>query len=65
MAYTFLLKAGFIKQVAPGLYILLPLGFRVWRKIRAIVWDLMEDHDVQNLQLPILIILFSKIMQEV
>ena len=54
MAYTFLLKAGFIKQVAPGLYILLPLGFRVWRKIRAIVWDLMEDHDVQNLQLPIL-----------
>ena len=53
-AHSLLLKGGFIKQVAPGLYILLPLGFRVWRKIRSIVWDVMEDHDVQNLQLPIL-----------
>ena len=53
-AHAFLLKGGFIKQVAPGIYILLPLGFRVWRKIRNIVWDVMEEHDVQNLQLPIL-----------
>ncbi|MDD4989324.1 MAG: proline--tRNA ligase [Candidatus Pacebacteria bacterium] len=53
-AHSFLLKAGFIKQLAPGSYILLPLGFRVWRQIQAIVWDVMESHDVQNLQLPIL-----------
>lgn len=53
-AHSFLLKGGFIKQVAPGIYILLPLGFRVWRKIRDIVWDIMEENSVQNLQLPIL-----------
>lgn len=54
MAHSLLLKGGFIKQVAPGLYILLPLGFRVWRNIRNIVWNAMEEHGVQNLQLPIL-----------
>lgn len=53
-AHTFLVKAGFIKQLAAGSYILLPLGFRVWRKIQSIIWDLMEEHGVQNLQLPIM-----------
>lgn len=54
MAHSLLLKGGFIKQVAPGIYIILPLGFRVWRNIRNIVWDAMEEHGIQNLQLPIL-----------
>ena len=53
-AHGLLLKAGFIKQLAVGSYILLPLGFRVWRKIREIIWDEMEQHSVQNLQVPIM-----------
>lgn len=53
-AQALLVKAGFIKQVASGVYILLPLGFRVWRQIQNIIWEEMENEGVQNLQLPIL-----------
>ncbi len=54
VAHGLLLKGGYVKQLAAGSYILLPLGFRVWRRIRDIVFDVMEDHGVLNLNLPIL-----------
>lgn len=53
-AHALLLKAGFIKQLAVGSYILLPLGFRVWQNVQRIVWDEMEEKGVQNLQVPIM-----------
>lgn len=53
-AHGLLLKAGFIKQLTVGSYILLPLGFRVWQNVQRIVWDEMEESGVQNLQVPIM-----------
>lgn len=53
-AHALLLKAGFIKQLTVGSYILLPLGFRVWQKVQRVVWDEMEESGVQNLQVPIM-----------
>lgn len=49
-----LVRAGFIRQLDRGLFILAPLGFRVWRNIRDIIFEEMERAGVLNLQLPIL-----------
>ena len=47
--------AGCIRQGGkPGHYALMPLGFRVWRNIRGIIFDEMEQAGVLNLQLPIM-----------
>jgi len=53
-AHALLLKGGFIRQIAPGIYALMPLGWRVLKKINNIIFDEMENEGVHNLQLPIL-----------
>ncbi|USN53551.1 MAG: proline--tRNA ligase [Candidatus Nomurabacteria bacterium] len=53
-SHALLERAGFIRQVAAGVYALLPLGWRVHQRICQIIFAEMERGGVQNVQLPIL-----------
>lgn len=50
-----LVKAGFIKKSSSGVYMLMPLGFRVLKKIEAIVRDEMNKAGATELLMPALI----------
>jgi prolyl-tRNA synthetase len=54
-SHRLLLRAGFIRQVASGIYITLPLGLRSIRKIERIVREEMEASGAQELRMPILL----------
>ena len=47
------LRAGLIRQLAPGIYSYLPLGWRVLRKIEAIMREEMDAIDGQELLMPV------------
>lgn len=49
----FLLRAGFLQQLATGLYSLLPLGWRTEQKIRAILREEMNAIGGQELFMPV------------
>ncbi|OZB97989.1 proline--tRNA ligase [Paenibacillus sp. XY044] len=51
-SHQLLLRAGFIRQLAAGIYSYLPLGWRVLRRIESIVREEMEDAGFQELLLP-------------
>ena len=53
-SHRLLLRAGFIRQLSSGIYSLLPLGWRVVRKIENIVRDEMDAAGAQELFLPTL-----------
>jgi prolyl-tRNA synthetase len=53
-SHRLLLRAGFIRQLAAGMYSLLPLGLRVVRKIENIVREEMEAAGAQEVFLPAL-----------
>ena len=53
-SHRLLTKAGFIKQVASGIYELTPIAFRVLKKIENIVRDEMDKAGAQELLLTIL-----------
>lgn len=53
-ANALLVRAGYIRQVERGLFILCPLGFRVWRKIQDIIFSEMDADGVLNINMPIL-----------
>ncbi len=50
-SHIYLTRAGFVAQVASGLYNYLPLGKRVLKKIEAIINDEMERADAQEVEL--------------
>ena len=52
-SHRLLLRAGFIRQVAAGIYTTLPLGLRAMRKIEAIVREEMDASGAQELRMPI------------
>jgi prolyl-tRNA synthetase len=53
--YALLERAGFIRSGgASGVHSLLPLGWRVHRKVCDVIFEVMERHGVLNLTLPIL-----------
>jgi prolyl-tRNA synthetase len=52
-SHRLLVRAGFIRQVAAGIYTLLPLGLRSMRKIEAIVREEMEASGAQEIRMPI------------
>jgi prolyl-tRNA synthetase len=52
ISHQLLLRAGFIRQVAAGIYTYLPLGWRVLKKISDIVRDEMDRIDAQELLMP-------------
>jgi len=53
-SHIYLVRAGFIRQLAAGLYEYLPLGFRVLKKIENIVRKHMDDAGALEVLLPIL-----------
>ncbi len=53
-SHRLLLRGGYIRQLAAGLYIFLPLGLKVMEKIHAIVREEMARIGAQELLLPVL-----------
>ncbi len=51
-SHRLLVRAGYIRRAAPGVYTWLPLGLRVLRKIEAIIREEMDDMGAQELSFP-------------
>lgn len=54
ISHQLLLRAGFMRKAAAGVYTLLPMGYRVVNKIIKIVQEEMNKADGQELLLPII-----------
>lgn len=54
ISHIMMLRAGFVRQLAAGLYIFLPLGWRVLNRINAILKEEMETIGAQEISMPIL-----------
>jgi prolyl-tRNA synthetase len=54
-SHRLLLRAGFIRQLAAGIYTMLPLGLRSMRKIEAVVREEMDASGAQEVRMPILL----------
>ena len=54
ISHRLMLRAGFIRRVAAGIYTYLPLGLRVIRKIENIVREAMNKAGAQEVLMPIL-----------
>src|SRR5258706_10298303 len=52
-SHRLLVRAGYIRRVAAGIYAWLPLGQRVMRRIEAIVREEMDAAGAQEVLLPI------------
>jgi len=53
-SHKLLVRAGYVRQLMSGVYSLLPLGFRVCRKITGIVREEMDGIGAQEFRLPAL-----------
>jgi len=54
-SHKLLVRAGYIRRAAPGIYTWLPLGLKVLRKIEGIVRDEMDGIGAQELSFPALL----------
>ncbi|MGD0283174.1 MAG: proline--tRNA ligase, partial [Dissulfurispiraceae bacterium] len=54
ISHKLMLRAGYVRQLAAGLYIYLPLGWKVIRRINAILKEEMDAIGAQELSMPIL-----------
>ncbi|MFN3739956.1 MAG: proline--tRNA ligase [Thermodesulfovibrionales bacterium] len=54
ISHRLLLRGGFVRQLASGLYIYLPLGWRVMRRIIKILREEMEAIGAQEITCPVL-----------
>ncbi|WP_018685950.1 proline--tRNA ligase [Actinokineospora enzanensis] len=54
-SHKLLVRAGYVRRVAPGVYSWLPLGLRVLRRIEAIVRAEMDAMGAQEIQFPALL----------
>jgi prolyl-tRNA synthetase len=54
-SHRLLVRAGFIRQLAAGIYTSLPLGLRSMRKIEAVVRHEMDAAGAQEIRMPILL----------
>ncbi|MFC4768823.1 proline--tRNA ligase [Effusibacillus consociatus] len=52
VSHKLMLRAGFIRQVAAGIYTYLPLGWRVLRKVETIVREEMDRAGAQEILMP-------------
>jgi prolyl-tRNA synthetase len=52
-SHIFLLRGGYIKQLASGLYSVLPLGKRILNKIEDVIRDEMDKVEGQEVDLPL------------
>jgi prolyl-tRNA synthetase len=55
VSHAYLLRGGYIRQVANGIYSLLPLGLRIIRKIENIIREEMNALDGQEVLMPALL----------
>ncbi len=51
-SHIFLIRGGYVRMIGSGLYEMLPLGFRVLKKIMAIVRDEMDGAGAQEVLMP-------------
>ncbi len=54
-SHRLLVRAGYIRRAAPGIYSWLPLGLRVFKKVEQIVRDEMDAMGAQELRFPALL----------
>ncbi len=54
-SHRLLLRAGYIRRVAPGVYTWLPLGLRILRRIEGVIREEMNASGAQELQFPALL----------
>jgi prolyl-tRNA synthetase len=54
-SHRLLVRAGYVRRVAPGIYSWLPLGYRVFRNVERIVREEMERIGAQEVHFPALI----------
>ncbi|HET6515284.1 MAG TPA: proline--tRNA ligase [Thermodesulfovibrionales bacterium] len=54
ISHKLMLRAGYVRQLAAGLYIFLPLGWRVLNKINTILKEEMESIGGQEILMPVL-----------
>jgi prolyl-tRNA synthetase len=54
MSHILMIRAGYIRQLAAGLYIYLPLGLRVIEKINKILREEMDAIGAQEITMPVL-----------
>jgi prolyl-tRNA synthetase len=54
VSHKLMIRAGMLRKLAAGIYTLLPLGWRVTRKVAAIVREEMDRAGCQEILLPIL-----------
>ena len=54
-SHRWLVRAGYIRRAAPGIYTWLPLGFRVLRKVEEIVRQEMDAIGAQEVHFPALL----------
>ncbi len=54
VSHILMLRAGFVRQLAAGLYIYLPLGWKVMNKINAIIREEMDTIGAQEISMPVL-----------
>lgn len=52
ISHQLMLRAGFIRQLAAGIYTYLPFGYRILKKVEAIVREEMDRIGAQELLLP-------------
>ena len=52
-SHVFLLRGGYIKQLASGLYSIMPLGKRILQKIETVIRQEMNRIDGQEIELPL------------
>ena len=55
ISHKLLVRAGYIRRTAPGIYTWLPLGLRLLRKVEAIVREEMDRIGAQEVHLPALL----------
>lgn len=53
-SHQLLLRAGYVRKLASGLYVYLPLAMRSLRKIEDIIRTVLDAHGAQEVQLPVL-----------
>ena len=54
-SHRWLVRAGYIRRAAPGIYTWLPLGYRVLRKVEQIVREEMDAIGAQEVHFPALL----------
>ena len=54
-SHKLLVRAGYIRRVAPGIYSWLPAGLRVLRNVEKVVREEMDGIGAQQIELPALL----------